>query len=25
MKAKATGNKVELGLKQHRRKQQGPK
>lgn len=24
MKAKATGNKVGLGLKQHRRKQQGP-
>lgn len=25
MKAKATGNKVGLGLKQQRRKQQGPK
>lgn len=24
MKAKATRNKVRLGLKQHRRKQQGP-
>lgn len=25
MKAKATGNRVGLGLKQHGRKQQGPK